>query len=449
MRRFIKVIRLLVCFIMTCSIIVAPTSIVAFAEKNDQYDKVVGDGGSATGVGLATWMMSKYLIDYPYELNGATNFDAPASDCSGTICMYRHIGGVVTNLLPSAQNAGQPTGSLSKGLPRIHGIGLLNYEHCHVGVYLGSYVSLKKKAGNRGSSGSGVLVTGNEIDNSDYGINMKLQDMKVTMQWAEWYCLKDCTYPKNGEWAEFDGKVYYYEQSAGKPYAEYVVNCEKTIGGKKYSFDETGACKQKVDRNLIKYPSKCISTQPTNGKGPGTSGSSDSTSDSSTDSDSDSTVDTSGSTEDDEPNREAIEVNRELTHQEKIRVEEINKDLSNKTEYDIWSTIYTMIGFCGILLLVYSMLILITYYIDVFNSFTNFSILQFISFGRMYPIGSIHNIDVLGEPPKNVKYINNVTIWFSFVIGVLASAILMNMQTLSLLFIELAHWFSTNMFGKS
>ena len=112
---------------------------------------------------------------------------------------------------------------------------------------------------------------------------------------------------------------------------------------------------------------------------------------------------------------------------------------------DIWSGIYTFSGLCGILILIYSLMLLVAFYIDLFNSFTEKSLLQLLTFGKMYSIGSSKNREFLGaiaEDKKGIVYATHATIWASFCIGVIASAVLMNMQTTVILFLNIADWFS-------
>ena len=88
---------------------------------------------------------------------------------------------------------------------------------------------------------------------------------------------------------------------------------------------------------------------------------------------------------------------------------------------------------------------LVSFYIDIFNSFSDFSLTRLITFGRMYPVGSKRNIDSLNlkqEKDSKIFYTTNVTIWISFCIGVIASALLMNAQTIIIAFLDLANWFN-------
>ena len=89
--------------------------------------------------------------------------------------------------------------------------------------------------------------------------------------------------------------------------------------------------------------------------------------------------------------------------------------------------------------------LLVAYYIDVFNSFANFSILQRLTFGKMYPVGAKSNLEyVMDSNEKDgVVYVTNSKIWITFCLGVMLSAVLMNVQSLVLLFLQLSKWFDS------
>ena len=145
------------------------------------------------------------------------------------------------------------------------------------------------------------------------------------------------------------------------------------------------------------------------------------------------------------PDRTQIEAHRELTYEEQKKIDKINNDRQNAMEMGLWSWIYRFSFLCGICLLVYSLLLLVAYYIDVFNSFTDFSLTKTLTFGRMYPVGSRKNMESLNlsrDKDSKTYYTTNVTIWVSFCIGVLASALLMNAQTIIIAFLDLANWFN-------
>ena len=138
-----------------------------------------------------------------------------------------------------------------------------------------------------------------------------------------------------------------------------------------------------------------------------------------------------------------IEANRELTFAEERKIDELNKEINNKEELDRWAWVYIIMAVCGIIILVYSILLIVVYYVDLFNSLTEVSIYHKLTFGNMYPVGSAENIEHLRiDEESKVKYATHKTAWTSFVIGVLASAILLNGKTVVLAFISLINWFS-------
>ena len=82
----------------------------------------------AKGVGLAEHAMTAYYENWSYVYGGSS---AGAVDCSGLFVTYKGVGGNRTNLLGSSSESG----SVSNGIPRIHGLGL--WQPGHVGIYVG------------------------------------------------------------------------------------------------------------------------------------------------------------------------------------------------------------------------------------------------------------------------------------------------------------------------
>lgn len=141
--------------------------------------------------------------------------------------------------------------------------------------------------------------------------------------------------------------------------------------------------------------------------------------------------------------RSAIEANRELTFEEERKIDNINKANNDATEYERWSWIFTLLALCGIIVLIYSILLIVVYYVDLFNSVTEVSIYHKLTFGNMYPVGSANNIEHLNiNKESKARYATHKTAWGSFVLGVFASAILLNGRMIVALFIRLVNWFS-------
>lgn len=165
-------------------------------------------GASGTGAGLAEWALNAYYSGWSYVYGGAT---PGAVDCSGLI--YSYCGGERCG--DPQLNTATETGSVSNGIPRVHGLGL--WRPGHVGVYIGDDM---------------------EVDARNESAGVCYQSVSSAyMGWTYWFKLAAVTYVTNG-WEEFNGNYYYYENG------QYVVDTSRTIDGVTYYFDSTGISSQ-------------------------------------------------------------------------------------------------------------------------------------------------------------------------------------------------------------
>lgn len=167
---------------------------------------VMSVSASGTGTGLASWALNAYYSGWAYVYGGSS---PGGVDCSGLI--YSYAGGARTG--DAQRDSGSEIGSVSAGIPRVHGLGL--YQPGHVGVYVGNGMSVDARNESEGVCYSSV----------DY------------MGWTTWFKLGNLSYPTTG-WEEFNGDYYYYEDG------QYVVNTSRTIGGVTYNFGSGGASDQ-------------------------------------------------------------------------------------------------------------------------------------------------------------------------------------------------------------
>lgn len=161
-------------------------------------------GASGTGAGLAEWALNAYNSGWSYVYGGSS---PGAVDCSGLI--YSYCGGERCG--DPQLNTATARGSVSSGIPNVHGLGL--WRPGHVGVYVGN---------------------GMEVDarGDEYGICYESVYGSYT-GWTYWFKLAAVSYPTNG-WEKFNGDYYYYENG------EYITNTSRTIGGTTYYFDSKG-----------------------------------------------------------------------------------------------------------------------------------------------------------------------------------------------------------------
>lgn len=164
----------------------------------------VSSSASGTGVGLAEWSLNAYYSGWSYVYGGSS---AGAVDCSGLI--YSYAGGHRTG---DAQLYNSSyTGSVSGGVPRIHGLGL--WKPGHVGVYVGDDMAVDARG-------------------SQYGV---CYESVYSHGWTTYFKVPGVSYPTTG-WVTFNGSKYYYEDG------QYLANTTKTIGGVSYTFASSGKC---------------------------------------------------------------------------------------------------------------------------------------------------------------------------------------------------------------
>lgn len=184
-----------------------------------------------TGLGLAEHGIKAYRDGWVYAYAAKGEIDPAtgkrSSDCSGLVYAYFADLGLTEGLRGSVNaqvsNNCIFSGSLSDGLPNIHGLVATfpdtygGDRYSHIGIYVG-----------------GNLV----VDNSDYGVNM-LQGELVGggRGWTAWHLFDHGTrYPVDG-WYALDGKMVHYTQY------EYDTNVEidgYTLGADGYARTASG-----------------------------------------------------------------------------------------------------------------------------------------------------------------------------------------------------------------
>lgn len=171
------------------------------------FGSSISASAKGTGAGLAEWALNAYYSGWEYVYGGST----PGTvDCSGLI--YSYCGGERCG--DPQLNTATERGSVSAGVPNVHGLGL--WRPGHVGVYVGD---------------------GMEVDARGDAYDMCYESIYSYSGWTYWFKLAACTYIENG-WEKFNGDYYYYENG------EYIVNTSRTIDGTTYYFDSKGRSSQ-------------------------------------------------------------------------------------------------------------------------------------------------------------------------------------------------------------
>lgn len=94
-----------------------------------------------------------------------------------------------------------------------------------------------------------------------------------------------------------------------------------------------------------------------------------------------------------------------LTYTDWKKMQSIKAELETNKSMWLVRILNTMSILMGVFLIIFAILICLAYWIDIFNTFTDFSILQFISSGRLYPIESEHLGDFINKKSETTKYV--------------------------------------------
>ena len=89
------------------------------------------------------------------------------------------------------------------------------------------------------------------------------------------------------------------------------------------------------------------------------------------------------------------------------RYMEIEQELKSQTQTGVLHVIFTSVSFVGILMIVYAILLVIAYFLDIFNVFSDISILYLITFGGCRAVSNLKDIDRFGlSTSKKYKYLS-------------------------------------------
>lgn len=395
------------------------------------------DGDIATGVGLASWAVNAYKEKWGYTW-GSSSASSASVDCAGLINSYRGVGGIRSDMNASATYKGLVDGTLGS-IPRVHGLGLSIYSYergtssGHVGVFLGSTVSIDG-------------VEGCIIDSSGGTPNMLLGS--GADRWVHWFRVSGVEYPYSC-FIEFEGNLFYYASDG-----EYVVSgggtkdMEVTVK----MGDKSKKVKIQVDENGVVTRSKNITADmiwasaTSKGSGTATIGGMSGIGSGDVAMDFRGGTGEDGATVSQQSSKDVIE--RSLSFDEYKRVEEINRSRESEDFRNRWSLIFTLFSFCGVVVMMYSLVLVLAFYLDIFNPLTEISLFNKLTFGVAYPLAHLEDekfVSMGKGEGKGVKFISHKGVWTIFVIGVLASAVMLQSQTFIIYIMRLWGWIQSTL----
>lgn len=95
----------------------------------------------------------------------------------------------------------------------------------------------------------------------------------------------------------------------------------------------------------------------------------------------------------------------ELTYQEWLAVQEIKGELQYYKDRWVIDVLNVTSIVLGITLMIFAALFVLAYWVDIFNTFTEFSILNYISFGNLYPVTDDDMGFYMQQQRENCRYV--------------------------------------------
>lgn len=112
-----------------------------------------------------------------------------------------------------------------------------------------------------------------------------------------------------------------------------------------------------------------------------------------------------------------------LTYQQFERMQQIRNFLSQSNQTELQTIIAVVTMVFGIFIIFYSILLMIAYWLDIFNVLIDFSFLHILTRGRLYPIASKDALDYVTFGQGQVKYVTIkdilIIMFFGLIVGVL------------------------------
>ncbi len=119
-----------------------------------------------------------------------------------------------------------------------------------------------------------------------------------------------------------------------------------------------------------------------------------------------------------------------LTYPDWQKMQKVKNYLQNEKDMWIVRVMNVMSILMGVGLIVFAVLFMMAYWIDIFNTFSKASILQMISFGNMYPVAEKDTIEMLPDRGGKVKYVTFKDVLILGLIMIAVGILFMNVSTL-------------------
>lgn len=137
----------------------------------------------------------------------------------------------------------------------------------------------------------------------------------------------------------------------------------------------------------------------------------------------------------------SLDVEDRFSWYDRQRLDDISSELEQSRYNKIYRGIFILCSFCGIMVIVYSVLLLVAFYIDIMNPFVNASLYSLMTKGKVMPLPTEEDVREMGvDTSGGTKYISHRGAWTSLCIGILAGIVLMNSRNIYILVRNTYDW---------
>lgn len=144
--------------------------------------------------------------------------------------------------------------------------------------------------------------------------------------------------------------------------------------------------------------------------------------------------------------RGEFEITSDITYEEWLEMERIKNELAYEKSMVLPSFIRVITIIIGVLIIIFGMLLILAYWFDIFNTFTEFSILYYISGRNMYPIADNESPEYLNQVKGQVKYVTFIGVLKIFLVCLVLGFLFIELNPLINLLLKL-YFFVQQLFG--
>lgn len=135
----------------------------------------------------------------------------------------------------------------------------------------------------------------------------------------------------------------------------------------------------------------------------------------------------------------SLDIEDRFSWWDRQRFNEIESELVRSREYRVYNFIFILCALMGILIIVYALLRLVAFYIDIVNPFTERSLYNLMTRGKVMPVPCEEDVKNLGGD-GDTEYISHRGAWTAFAIACLIGVCLMRSRSLFILIMNTYEW---------